>query len=116
MTPKRLADSNLGSLTVSNNRPNVVPMGQSNKNNFFTLDENNLGIFERRKTEIMNESEHSLDCIDNKQIGNIVSDLKLVMKSPKTICAITRSQTRAEDNFKSIQPLIVPDIKIIINN
>ena len=34
-------------------------------------------------------------------------------KSLKTICAVTRSQTSAKDNFKGIQPLIVLDIKIV---
>ena len=57
VTPKILADSNLGSLTVPNNRPNDVSMGQSNENNFFALDENNLIESPCSKTEIMNESE-----------------------------------------------------------
>ena len=40
--PKILADSNLGWLTVSSNRPNDVSIGKPNENNFFALDENNI--------------------------------------------------------------------------
>ena len=55
VTPKILDNSNLGLLTVPNNRPYDVSIGQSNENKFFTLDENNLVLFERRhsKTEII---------------------------------------------------------------